>query len=109
MTKVTNIGDGISLWMSVPLRKSGFLFFISGDKHHYKFNTLVSDDRPADKAKNNSVIEKPFFKSFSFFCLEERVNILCAASQVSDAHSSSDTISMNFTKTFYLNATGEGS
>ena len=57
------------------------------------FNTLVSDDRPADKAKNNSVI----------------VNILCAASQVSDAHSSSDTISMNFTKTFYLNATGEGS
>ena len=39
------------------------------------FNTLVSDDRPADKAKNNSVIEKPFFKSFSFFCLEERVNI----------------------------------
>ena len=53
------------------------------------FNTLVSDDRPADKAKNNSVIEKPFFKSFSFFCLEERVNILCAASQVSDAHSSS--------------------
>ena len=125
MTLVTNIGDGISLWVSVPLRKSGFLFFISGDKHHYKcqqqqygrykdcpfmevFNTLVSDDRPADKAKDNSVIEKPFFKSFSFFCLEERVNILCAASQVSDAHSSSDTISMNFTKTFYLNATGEG-
>ena len=36
------------------------------------FNTLVSDDRPADKAKDNSVIEKPFFKSFSFFCLEER-------------------------------------
>lgn len=72
------------------------------------FNTLVSDDRPADKAKNNSVIEA-LFKSFSFLCLEERVNILCAASQVSDAHSSSDTISMNFTKTFYLNATGEGS
>ena len=29
VTKVTNIGDGISLWMSVPLRKSGFLFSYS--------------------------------------------------------------------------------
>lgn len=73
------------------------------------FNALVSDDCPADKANNNSIIEKPFFKRFFFLCLEERVNILCAASQVSDAHSSSDTISMNFAKTFYLNATGEGS
>ena len=25
VTLVTNIGDGISLWVSVPLRKSGFL------------------------------------------------------------------------------------
>ena len=73
------------------------------------FNTLVSDDRPADKAKDNFRNESSPFQELLFFCLEERVNILCAASQVSDAHSSSDTISMNFTKTFYLNATGEGS
>ena len=73
------------------------------------FNTLISDDCTADKAKNNSVIEKTFFKGFSFFRLEERVNILSAASQVSDAHGSSDAVSMNFTEAFYLNTTSEGS
>ena len=73
------------------------------------FNTLVSDDCSADKAKNNSVIEKSFFKGFSFFCLEECVNILCAASQVSDTHGSGDTVSMNFTEAFDLNSAGKGS
>ena len=73
------------------------------------FNTLISDDCSADKAENNSVVEKTFLKSFFFLCLKESVNVLCTASKISDTHCCGDTISMNFSKTFYLNATGKRS